>query len=781
MFTVKIARLSQSLLLAALTVTSMLAAVGDVQAQEFADLEGKNISSLVIRYKGAKTVDEARLRGNMATRAGQKYSAAVLDEDVRSLYESGLVDDIRFLAEPSGSSVRVIAEVQSRAKIVGIGFQGNERYNDRKLTGVAKLDLGGVLSDTSILSARRNVLDHYRGSGYADVTVSHRIVPTGSEGNSQLILVVDEGARSEVRTIRFEGNKSCASHVLRNQMKTKQKGWFSFFTKSGQIDNDKLEEDVDRVLDYYRDNGYLRAKAVIGKAPLDDGRVDLVIKVTEGAEYKVAKVGFGPTKVFTSAQLTPVLTMVAGNAYSVSKMRNDIRTIRSYYGSRGYADAAVSPDIRNVSKNTISITYRINEGTPSKVGRITIEGNEKTQDRVIRRELSMEPGQNLNSVELETTNRRLRNINYFDDVQVDSSASNLKGYRDINIHVKEKQTGSIGFGAGFSSVDNIVGFINLEQTNFDITNWGRFTGGGQRFSAKIQAGAERREFTLSLTEPWFLGRRLALGTELFYRDSLFFSSEYEQSQFGGAVSLRKPISKRSFLRAEYRAEQIEIDVESDTPAGSLFFEEEGEFVRSAASVSFVYDSRDSNQQPRKGEKLSAELTLAGGILGGDVDVYIVSFEGSKYWNLWGDSILSLRGNLTVADTYGDSDRVPIFDRESLGGPQSLRGFENRDVGPRDPLTDEVLGGNTSAFASIEYTFPLVDRVRGAVFYDAGVVDAGSWEFGNGLYHDAGFGLRLNLPFGPLAIDYGIPLGTPDGVEENADQGGQFHFYLNYAF
>ncbi|MGB0992620.1 MAG: outer membrane protein assembly factor BamA, partial [Akkermansiaceae bacterium] len=735
-------------------------------------------TSVGIRYVGVKTVDEARLRGHMAVKAGQKYSAARLDDDVRTLYQSGLVDDVRFFAAAAGNGVKVTAEVKTRPRIVAVGFLGNTKFSDAKLAKVTKLKAGGVMSDETILTARRNVQDHYRGYGYADVTISHRIQPAQVAGTAELVIIVEEGARAEVRKIRFQGNRAFASHTLRNEMKTKQKGWFSFFTKSGRIDAEKLDEDIERVLDYYRNRGYLRVAASMQRVAADDDRVDLVISITEGVKYTVSSVGFGKMRVFQASELAPALTLKAGAGYSAKKMNADIKTIRSYYGSRGYADAAVTPDIRNTGANRISITYRVVEGRHYKVGRVTIEGNEITQDRVIRRELPMQPGDPFNSVERETTVRRLKNMNYFDDVQVTPSPSAQAGYRDINIQVSEKKTGSISFGLGFSSVDSVVGYVQLEQTNFDISNWKSFRGAGQRFSTKIQIGAERTDFRLSWVEPWFLKRRLALGTEFFYRDALYYSSEYEQSQYGLAVSLRKPVSKRAYIRGEYRIEKITIDADAGT--SPAFLMEDGDFVRSALSFNYVYDSRDSNQLPRKGHKLDFGVTYAGGMVGGDVDVFIVSAKGSKHWNLWGDSILNVRGNVTVADTHGDSKFVPIFDREALGGPHNLRGFENRDVGPRDAATGEVLGGNTSAYASVEYTFPLIDRVRGAVFYDIGVVNGKSWDFGNGFYHDAGFGLRLNLPFGPLAIDYAIPLGTPNG-QEAADKGGQFQFYLDYKF
>ena len=433
----------------------------------------------------------------------------------------------------------------------------------------------------------------------------------------------------------------------------------------------------------------------------------------------------------------------------------------------------------------MNIFYRITPGARKKVGRVNIQGNTKSQDKVIRREVPMRPGENFNSVDLETTKRRLENLNYFDDVQVTNSNSSQGGFRDVNILVNEKKTGSINFGAGFSSVDNIVGFINLEQTNFDISNWGRFTGGGQRFSMSLRAGSERKDFRLSLVEPWFLGKKLSLGTELYYRDLLFLSDEYDQTNIGGAIFLRKPVGRKAYVKGEYRLESIEVDAESDT--SDTFKAEDGKFLRSALSLNYVYDSRDSNKLPRKGHKVDLGVTVAGGFLGGDVDAYTVSGTGTKHWNLIWDTILTARGSFTVVDEIGGDGRVPIFERQFLGGARDLRGFEYRDIGPRDTVsqsptdvpTEEVFGGASSFFASLELTFPITERVRGAVFYDMGFVNEDAWDFsGSNLASDAGIGLRLDLPIGPLAVDYAIPLSTPD---DESDNGGQFNFYLNYQF
>jgi outer membrane protein insertion porin family len=762
-------------------------AATSVKAQ---DIEGKNVSDVAVRYNGAATVDEARLRSFISTRSGESYRSEKVDNDIKALYESGLVDDVRVLAEPSGDSLRVIFDVTTRGTIVAVGFAGNTVFSDQKLAKETKLKVGGAMSDETILSARRNLETYYRGYGYPDVSISHRTQPSESGQGFDLIFIIEEGGKNEIREIRFEGNSTYDSRTLRKQMKVKEKGWFSWISKSGRFEVDQLDADVEAVLDYYRTRGYLRASSPGARRdPVGDGRVDLVIPINEGEKYTVAGVGFGRMTVFTPEELYPALTLNGGDGYSSKKMRDDIKMIRSYYGSRGYADATVTPDIRDAGPNKVNIVYRITEGSRYRVGRVNIGGNVKTQDKVIRREMPLKPGDYFNSVELETAKARLDNLQYFDNVQVDAQAGR-GGYRDINVLVEERRTGSISAGIGFSSIDSIVGFINLEQTNFDLMNPWAFTGAGQRFGMNLRLGSERTDFSVSLVEPWFMDRKLALGGELFYRDSQYYSDFYEQTNAGGAIYIRKPLSEKSSIKLEYRLEQVDIELENSVAtlsaasvlAGgppSLLLPEDGDYIRSALALNYVYDSRDAVIETRSGEKFDVGLSVAGTALGGDVDTIGLTLQGQKYWNLAWDSILSLNGELAFVDAT--SGTVPIFDRLFLGGGRTLRGFEFRDVGPRDPVTGEVIGGQSLGFLSAEYTVPVIDNVRAAVFYDLGFVNDGSWDPSpSDLYHDFGVGVRLKLPISPvpIALDYAFPIDSPDPV---ADKGGQFNFYLNYQY
>jgi outer membrane protein insertion porin family len=783
--------------LIALTAAALLTMAGSLQAQDF---EGKNISEVTIRYRGAKTISEDALRNQMTSKAGSPYRTENLDKDIAALYESGLVDDVRFLAEAVGeNSVKLIAEVTTRPMRGGVGFVGNTIFSDQKLAKETKLKPRGVMSDAEILEARRNIEKYYRGYGYPDVSVTHRIQGTGNEGVADLIFVIEEGGKNEIRKIRFEGNNTFTANELRKEMKTKPKGWLSWLTKSGRIESDQLDEDLDAILDFYRSKGYLRASSPgIRREPVKDGRVDIVIPINEGDKYTVAGVGFGKMTVFKPEDLYPALTLNGNDPYNSKKMRDDITTIRSYYGSRGYADATVAPDIRDAGPNRVTIIYRITEGSRYRVGKVNVAGNTKTKDKVIRREIPLKPGDFFNSVELDTTKARLENLQYFSDVQVSGTPAG-GGYRDVDVLVEEKATGSVGVGIGFSSIDSVVGFLTLEQSNFDLFNPWNFTGGGQRFSMNLRAGSERSEASISLVEPWFLDRQLALGGELFYKQSTYFSDFYEQTNAGAAISLRKPLGAKGSIRGELRVENVEIDSDvsalNNFPTGtggagndplnptsganSFLSQEEigGDFFRAALGVNYIYDTRDSTILPRSGHKVDLGLTYAG--LGGDVETITFSAQGQKYWNLKWDSIVSVIGELAFVDGSGD---IPIFERMFLGGGRTLRGFEFRDIGPRDVgYTEEVYGGNSLGYVSLEYTVPIIETVRAAVFYDTGFVNADSWDPSpEDIYSNVGVGIRLKLPISPLplALDYAIPVSSPD---DEADKGGQFNFYLNYQY
>ena len=752
--------------------------------------DGQRVAGVEFRYTGNKVLPDRRLMDVVQTRAGGEYSSVRVNADLERLIERSLVDpDATVAVQPSGKAVKVIFNVRASSVLAGVGFTGNVEFDDDDLRETSKLQPGTVLSDASLAAARANIIKAYQEAGYPDTQVSWHAEKTASGSYKDVVFDIKENREVSMNTISFEGNKQFDDEQLRQLMQTKERGFFTWITKSGRIDREQVEDDLEAVVKHYRNYGYLRARLTnveYTASPNKEGRQKLHLKVTidEGPRYRVRNVTFGKITAYTPAELEQGLSMLNGDIYSLQKVSDDVTMIRSYYGAKGYADAEVRPDINEVgvdAKGTrlIDIRYDVNEGSRYKVGRINVRGNTKTRQHVILRELPLKPGENLNSVDLETARKRLENLNYFDQVEVSQGLTTTSGYRDINVNVHEKMTGSLTLGVAFSTVENVYLYTTITQSNFDIrgfVNGGTFVGGGQRLTLNGKLGTEYSSASIYLLEPWFLDRKLALGQELYYSKSTYLSDYYQQNNYGYSVSLRKAISDLTSVKFEYKIEQYGIETEAFAP---IFFEEQdGDYTRSHFRLSYEYDSRDAMVTPRKGGHLEGHVGYSGP--GSTVETYTVGLSGSYYYNSFWDSIFSVNFGLETVDTVSGGDDVPIFERCYLGGPANLRGFRYRDVGMIDEALsgDETMGGNSSAFVQFEVTLPVIESVRFAMFVDAGFVHKDSFDFKPTEWAaDYGIGLRINLPMGPLAVDYAIPFKSANC----ADDDGQFQFYVDYKY
>ena len=464
--------------------------------------------------------------------------------------------------------------------------------------------------------------------------------------------------------------------------------------------------------------------------------------------------------------------MVAASLWGI---RDDAKAIADAYGSGGYVDLEIIPQSSPGHGGQIDLTYKIEEGQRSFVQRINITGNTRTRDKVIRREVLITPGDVYNTVRVETSKKRLENLGYFSKVEAYPVDTGIEGRKDLDIEVEEKRTGSLNFGAGFSTVDSLIGFVELIQTNFDITNWPSFTGGGQKFRLRLQGGTQRKDFDLSLTEPWFLDRPLALSGSAFYHEANYLSSIYDQREYGFSIDVRKSLFAFVYGTLGYRLTEFDI-FNVDPTASPLIQAEAGNSLKSQITGSLVYDRRDNPFLTRRGERVTLTTYIAGGFLGGNEQIYGFDMEGSKYFHLPWDTILVLNGEVAGVDNWGNGNHVRIYDRLFLGGSNNLRGFDFRDVGPRD-VNGEPLGGKTLARGTVEFTFPIIVKARGALFYDTGFVNADAYDFSaSHIASDVGFGLRLDLPIGPLRVDYGIPL-----QKDGRSGSGKFNFNVGYQF
>ncbi len=758
-----------------------------------ADYEGKRITAVDIRYANERTVPDQRIRDVIQTRAGSEYSSLRIESDLERLIERGLVDpDTRVSAQPSGDGVRVIFELKAASVMGGVGFTGNHRFDERELREGIKLGSGRVLNDKELSQAQAAIIKMYNEAGYPDVKVSWRNVATARAAYKDVIFDIHEGREVSMNHIEFVGNRQFDAEQLRQVMQTKERGFFTWITKSGRIDRDQVEDDLQAIVRQYRNYGYLRAR-IANVEYFTDGsttgrqRRTMRVHIDEGPRYRVRHVSFGGISVYRPAELEPGLSMLDGDIYSLQKVSDDTKMIRSYYGAKGYADAEVRPDINEVGIDSkgvhlIDIRYDVTEGQRYAVGRINVRGNTKTQAHVILREMPLKPGSPLNSVDLETAKKRLESLNYFASpggVSVSQSASGTPGYRDINVDVREQMTGSFTLGVAFSTIESVYLYATATQSNFDIRGFtnGVFVGGGQRLTVSGKLGTEYQSASIYLLEPWFLDRKLAFGNELFFTNASYMSDYYQQENYGYAVSLRKALDDLRSLKLEYRIEGFSYDPEWDAPP---FFVDacSRDYTRSNIRLTYEYDTRDHIITPRKGGNFEAFGSYSGP--GSTVETYGFGVSGSYYYNAAWDSIFSIRFAMETIDTVSSDEEVPIFERCYLGGQGDLRGFRYRDVGMLDPdlAGDETMGGKSSAYAQFEVTVPVIESIRFAAFVDVGFVHEDSFDFEpNELAADYGIGLRINLPMGPLAVDYAIPFKTDNAV----DRSGQFQFYVDYKY
>jgi outer membrane protein insertion porin family len=753
------------------------------------------IKEIDVQFVGPTTLSKQRVLDNLATKVGAPYNDRLVEEDIKSLYATGGVSNARIFAEPVTGGLKVTVLLQGRSTVGEVLIEGSEAVPTSKIRKEIATKPGSALSDSVLNEDRQKILKLYEDRNYTDVKVDAKTSEM-SDKKIRVTFQVNEGPKLVIRRISFTGNDSVLPKDLIKVMKTKTANLLSFLTHAGRLTPSQMEDDKEEIRKLYQNRGFADAKVTdVQTTPLPNGKgVDLVISISEGTQYRVAKVSAEGSTIIPPDELVRYLRMRDGSLFTPDGQSADLKKIRDYYGSRGYVDMVCQPQIDMAGQGQISIAYRIDEGVQSYVNLINVQGNTKSKDKVIRRELAVQPGGIFDTTLVDVSKTRLQNLNYFSKVDMAPQDTLVPGRKDLNVIVEEKKTGSFNFGAGFSSIDSLVGFAEIQQSNFDLFNWPYFTGAGQRFRIRGQYGLQRQDFTLSLTEPWFLGYRVSVGGEFYYHGASFLSSVYNQSNLGGALQARKALTPFTALRGEYRLENIRIynlsgnygDAIADAGNASPY-------TKSAILLGLDYDNRDSLLLSRRGQSVNLTGVIAGGGLGGNVQDYGINLEAKKFFPLPKDCIFLAKGSIGLMTPWGSGTKgtvngqPPIFDELYLGGANDMRGFVFRGVGPKDQYGNPI-GGNTSVYGTGEFTFPIIPRLRGAIFTDWGFVNASSWTFNpsqyyvdgtssGGLNGDVGIGARIELPIGPIRIDWGYPIMTDQWNRTS----GQFQFNVGYTF
>lgn len=756
------------------------AAVGPLTAQS--QMPAARIGTVSVKFVGTSTVSEDVVRANIQVRDGAELDDVTIDRDIRALYRTGLFEFIEVKREAVSETVfNLLFEITPKFRVLAVRYEGNARVKSSRLDKEIKTKPNTALDERQVKEDAEKIREYYQKAGYNQVSINYAIERDRASGFGTVIFRLREGPKVKIAQVRFEGNANVKARVLRKEMETKKWWVLSWLTGSGRFKDDEFDDDVEKLRDYYREEGYLDVEILQDQITFDYPKPDklvLSIRIDEGRRYRIGEISVSGSKIHEESLLKRVVRQRTGMIFRPSLLDKDASRLEDFYGSGGYLDTRVRM-LRNpnIATGDIDIVYEIRESERFNVESIAIEGNTKTKSTVILRELVLGPGDVFDTVRMKISKLRLENTRFFEDVNVTPQETNIPNRRDLRVAVREGRTGNLTFGAGFSSLERVTVFTELSQGNFDLFNYRSFfQGAGQKFRLRLQLGSRSSEAVISFEEPWLFQRALALGFSIYRTSSDYNSQFYTQVATGAEIYLRKRLFELAEGRLSYTYEIVSIE-DVDPSLGGLV--QQGDSTLSRVGFQLLRDTRDKMISTTTGNRVELNTELAGGPLGGDFDYYRVEFRGSQFYPVFElqNQVLAVIARAGVIENYGDSTDVPFYNKFYLGGPYDLRGFEYRDVSPRSP-EGFILGGKSYAMLSLEYSMDIVSPIRVAVFYDGGFVNSDAYDFSPANYHDnVGIGLRLFVAGTPLSLDYGIPLtGDP-----NSSKGGQFNFSFGTRF
>jgi len=759
--------------------------------------EGERIAE--VRISGNTLVGSPLIQSHLQTKPETAYSGASIRADIQRLFTLGYFEDIKVDVEPGPQGLIVTYIVRERPVIEEISLLGNDKVSDKEIRETLRLRATDTYTERELRADIERIIALYAEQSFATATVSAAVHPVGP-GKVHLVYTIDEGYKSRVRRIDFVGNTVLTDKELRKAIRTRK----SFWIFGGSFDEDQFEMDLELVLAMYADRGHVDAK--ITETDLDyrkKGHLYITVYIDEGDQYRVGSVTLSGNQAFLDEELTPLTTVHTDDVFNRSAVLGDIARgipgdpdrLEKFYVDNGYIYARVTPQVRyDREKHIGNVTYSIRERGLTYIGAIDITGNVKTKDEIIRRRLAIHPGERYNGESIKRSLRNVRNLGYFEGIPEVSHRPVDDQVADLELRVQEADTGRFNFGGGFSTDQGGFGFMELALDNFDITNWPKLSGGGQSFNLRLESGSLREEVSVGFTDPYFLSYPLSFGVDLYMRDIEFYSNnDFSEKRRGGRIRFGKWITDNVRINLRLRADNIDI-YDVDEYSATELKEEEGARDTFSVMLGVSRDTRDFFYDPTAGSRLRLSVELAGGPFAGDSDFVKVLEDGIWYWSFFNKQMtLSMQQRIGVAEEYGSSERVPLFERFFVGGATTVRGYNYRDIGPKSDdvytieddegnvigertVTDPI-GGKIQAIVNMELGWRLGETFGAYAFADGGT---SWWDYDDidmdDVRYSVGLGLGIRTPMGPMRFDYGFPLNPDD------DQGnGRLHFTTGLRF
>ncbi|RWD34490.1 MULTISPECIES: outer membrane protein assembly factor BamA [unclassified Mesorhizobium] len=741
-----------------------------------------------VEVSGNQRVDAETIRNYVTIKPGKPFSSSDIDDAVKALFGTGLFSDVQ-INQVGSSLVIKVSEYQVVNQVL---FQGNKKLKDNALAAAVQLKPRGTFSQQALDADVEAVKAAYRRIGRDDAAVTTQIMDLG-DNRVNVVFNINEGGRTQIAAINFVGNSAYSSRRLSDVISTKRSTILSFVLRDDVFDEDKLRADEELLRRFYYNHGYADFQVISAVGELDEttNKYTVTITVQEGDRYTFGDVSVESTiPEVDAASLQSAVETHKGDVYNAENVEDTIIALTERVAGSGYPFAQVTPrGDRNFENHTISVVYTIDQGTKAYVERIEIRGNDRTRDYVIRREFDVSEGDAFNQVLIQRAKKRLEALDFFEKVEVSTVPGSEPDQVVLVVDVVEKSTGEFSIGAGYSTGGDTSG----PSVEGSITER-NFLGRGQFIKLSAGGGRNSRDYSFSFTEPYFLGRRIAAGFDIFNRTREY--DDYKSETLGATVRFGLPITDNISTQLAYNIsqEKYKLDDDCDPMAGCDISQavlngiEESPWLKSSVSLALVYNTIDDMKNPHEGIFANVTTEFAG--LGGDAKFVKVTARGSVYQTLSEqlDLVGVISGGAGHIQGFGNDD-LRIFDHFQ-SSDRMIRGFAYGGIGPAAPApSDDHLGGTTYFNASAEAQFPMPVipesfGLRGAVFADAATLYGSKIE--TALVDQStvdmqwrasvGVGLMWASPFGPIRIDYAIPV-----LKEDTDEVQEFNFGISTRF
>jgi outer membrane protein insertion porin family len=727
-----------------------------------------------IEVMGNRRVETDLIKINISSKVGEPLSNESVRKDIKNLYKLGFFEDVSVEVERTPEGLVVVYNVKERPVVVDVRIKGNKKVNNKDLTKVIEVQEGKIIELEKVKMSAEAIKKLYLDKGFVAVEVNYDIEPKG-EDTVGVTFDIKEGKKAYVKEVRFIGNKTFSEKKIMSVLAIKPKWFLTFITGRGLYKQEELERDEERIRSLYLDNGYIDAKVSKPEIQYDKKKEGFVVtyRIEEGSQYKVGDIKLEGDLIEPKEELIKQFALKTGKPFSRSVLAGDISKLTTFYGDRGYAFANVSPDFKiDKEKLTVNISYNIEKGKEVHIRKIDIAGNTRTRDKVIRREIPIQEQQLYNATKVQQIKPRVFRLGYFEE-NVEVTTDRVPGTEDqldLNVKLKEKPTGFFSVAGGFSSIETFIFAAQIQESNL--------FGFGKTLSVSAQIGGVTRLATADYQDPHFVGTDFTF--EVLGFDTRRNFQDFSRSAYGGSVSFGRHIISNLSGRLVYTYQHVTV---GNVSGDATLLISEGAQNISSVGFGLVWDSRNNYLDPTSGNISRANVEEAGGPFGGTLDFTRFLASTRFYFPFWFNTVFSVAAQYGLISLRNTGNDLVVSERFFLGGPDDLRGFSFRQVGPIVPTDNGnfvVIGGTQEVVGTAEYIFPLLPQVgfKGVVFFDIGNVFNDNQKFTlnpNDLLKDVGFGIRWLSPMGPLRLELGFPIGgtPPEGNPQRKSYQIQF--------